>query len=67
MSNYDKIEQIASDLYSVYSESVGGKAWNGDPLPDWATFRADPAKAKQVEGWLAVARKAAEFGSLQHD
>ena len=63
----DRIEQIASNLYSVYCESVGGKAYDGKPLPDWNTFRADPQKAKQVEGWMAVARKAAEFSSLQHD
>jgi len=42
--------------YSAYCDAVGGKAFNGDPLPDWKTFRADPAKAKQADAWEAAAR-----------
>jgi hypothetical protein len=52
------VEQAAGVLYEEYCSQVGGKAFNGDPLPDWATFRADPSKLKQSDAWVAVAWKA---------
>ena len=52
-----KIEEMAGSLYEAYCTAVGGKAFNGDPLPDWKTFRADPAKQKQSNAWIAVAAK----------
>lgn len=51
-------ESLARDLYNAYCEAVGGVAFNGDPLPTWTEFRADPAKLKQSEAWLATADKA---------
>lgn len=51
-----EVELLANTLYSVYCEAVGGAAFNGDPLPTWAEFKADAHKTKQVEGWRAVAR-----------
>lgn len=48
-------EALAPALYSAYCAAVGGVAFNGDPLPDWQTFRADPAKLKQSEAWMAAA------------
>lgn len=51
-------EHIASQLYTEYCAKVGGKAFNGDPLPAWEQFAADPAKQKQVEAWRAVAKLA---------
>jgi len=56
----DKVKQLenqAALLYAVYCEAVGGLAFNGDPLPDWETFKADENKAKQVNGWRAVAQE----------
>lgn len=55
------IEKIAGQLYETYCQAVGGKAFNGDPLPTWAEFRADPAKQKQGEAWIAVAQKALQI------
>lgn len=52
----DGIELVANRFYTVYCKTVGGKSFNGDPLPDWKTFRADPTKIKQSDGWIAVAR-----------
>lgn len=49
---------VAEELYTTYCAAVGGVAFNGDPLPDWATFAADPAKTKQSEAWLATADRA---------
>lgn len=46
----------ASQLYEVYCAAVGGRAFNGDPLPHWTAFRSDPAKKKQSDAWLEVAR-----------
>jgi len=56
---YD-IEMLAGILYETYCASVGGKAFNGDPLPDWDTFRVDPTKKKQSDAWVDVARQALE-------
>lgn len=52
------MELIAGILYAAYCESVGGKAFNGDPLPKWEAFRADQSKRKQSDAWLDVAHKA---------
>lgn len=49
------IEQAAGKLYEIYCTSVGGKAFNGLPLPDWQTFRTDPTKKMQSDAWLDVA------------
>ncbi len=53
-------EKLAGILYEEYCKEVGGKAYNGDPLPDWETFRADPYKKKQSDAWIAVVVKAIE-------
>ena len=45
----------AKQLYTAYCAAVGGVAFNGDPLPSWEAFEADPKKAMQVAGWIAVA------------
>lgn len=42
-------------MYAKYTDAVGGKAWNGDNLPMWAEFRADPAKQKQSDAWVKTA------------
>jgi hypothetical protein len=49
------VEARAGVLYDAYCANVGGVAFNGDPLPNWETFRSDPAKLKQVEAWRAIA------------
>jgi hypothetical protein len=54
-------DTVAEKLYTAYCAAVGGVAFNGDPLPDWATFSADPSKEKQANGWLAAADCAMEF------
>lgn len=54
--DWEKLKSISGKLYTAYCIAVGGKAFNGDPLPDWETFRADPTKKKQSDAWLAVGR-----------
>lgn len=49
------VEDIAKEMYTKYCEAVGGRAWNGDLLPQWDEFSADTTKAKQIQGWLAAA------------
>lgn len=51
-------ETLAQRLYERYCLSVGGKAFNGDPLPSWQEFRNDPSKTKQATAWLDVASEA---------
>jgi hypothetical protein len=42
---------LAHKIYNKYCESVGGKAFNGDPLPKAEEFFNDPAKQKQADAW----------------
>ena len=58
------VDRVAAHFYAVYCDSVGGKAWNGDSLPDWAALNADPAKARIIEAWKAVARAALGFNPV---
>jgi hypothetical protein len=51
---------LADILYTEYCIAVGGVAFNGDPLPDWQTFRSDPTKRKQSGAWLRVSQVAIE-------
>lgn len=50
-------DEMAGILYEEYCDTVGGVAYNGDKLPSWNEFKADPAKSKQVAGWIAVVKK----------
>lgn len=48
--------QVAAKIaYDTYCHAVGGKAFNGDLLPEWKEFSSDPNKQKQSNGWLAAA------------
>lgn len=42
---------LAKKTYDAYCEAVGGKAFNGDPLPKSEEFFNDPAKEKQANAW----------------
>lgn len=53
-------DYIARELYNAYCAAAGGVAYNGDTLPDWETFKNDPTKKLQYEGWIAVAVRADE-------
>ncbi len=46
-----KREELAHKMYDAYCEAVGGKAFNGDPLPPASEFFADESKQKQADGW----------------
>lgn len=54
------LEDLAHTLYDEYCAAVGGKAFNGDPLPHSAEFFSDPKKAKQTYAWRVTAQKAIE-------
>ena len=58
-------ESLAGILYRRYCEGVGGKAFNGDPLPSWETFRADPEKQKQSDAWIATAEEAQKWQAFE--
>ena len=45
----------AGELYTAYCAAVGGKAFNGDPLPSWENFSKDQSKTAQARAWVAVA------------
>jgi hypothetical protein len=52
------IQELAGKMYAAYSARVGGKNFQGDPLPDWKEFSTDPKKTVQANGWIEVARVA---------
>jgi hypothetical protein len=54
-------EYIAQELYTTYCASVGGVAFNGDPLPTAQEFFSDPTKKKQSDAWLATAQRAMDL------
>jgi transcriptional regulator of met regulon len=51
-------EQLACELYDIYCEAVGGKAFNGDPLPKSEEFFKDTSKEKQANAWRKTAMAA---------
>lgn len=51
-------ETVARYLYDIYCEAVGGKAWDGRPLPSSSEFFTDASKAKQADAWREVAKHA---------
>lgn len=48
-------EALARDMYDAYCEAVGGKAYNGEPLPNSSEFFADENKTKQANAWIVAA------------
>lgn len=58
MSLEQSLEILAHTLYDHYCQAVGGKAFNGDPLPLSGEFFADESKEKQANAWRETARKA---------
>ena len=59
-------ERMAAALYGRYCESVGGVTFNGDPLPDWNTFRSDSSKSLQSGAWIDVAKLVKRWMLMGH-
>lgn len=59
LKEFDIIE-LAGQLYTEYCTMVGGKAYDGKPLPTWKEFSADSSRLIQFNAWCAVAYKALE-------
>lgn len=53
------VDQVAQAAYEAYCETVGGVAFNGDPLPDWATQRQ--RNPRIADAWRAAAKAAADL------
>ena len=58
---YSTMQKLAHAMYDVYRVQVGGKAYDGRPLPTASEFFADETKQKQAMGWFAAASKAIEM------
>jgi len=54
----EEADELAGKMYDAYCVEVGGKAFNGDPLPLWSEFGSDPNKQKQADGWRVAAQVA---------
>ena len=48
-------EVLARVMYDVYCAAVGGKAFNGDPLPPSHVFFLDQSKQLQANAWRKTA------------
>lgn len=55
---YQTVVELADVMYTAYSSGVGGVAYNGDPLPTWEEFNADPEKVMQRDAWIKAAAAA---------
>lgn len=58
---YSTTEKLAMAMYGEYCEKVGGKSYDGKPLPTAKEFFNDETKAKQARAWMAAASKALEL------
>lgn len=58
---YSTMYELAKAMYDEYCAAVGGKAYDGRPLPTSTEFFDDDSKRQQVKGWLAAASKALEL------
>jgi hypothetical protein len=52
-------DEVARIAWDTYSKAVGGKAFNGDPLPTWDVMCADEKKENLVVAWKRCARAVA--------
>ena len=58
---FSTTEKLAHAMYDAYCVQVGGKAYDGRPLPTAEEFFEDATKQKQAMGWFAAASKAIEM------
>lgn len=52
---------LAEAMYTEYCEAVGGKSYDGKPLPTAKEFFDDDSKAKQAMAWVKAAGKAIDY------
>ncbi len=61
------VEELARLQYSNYISAVGGKAFNGDPLPSAEEFFTDDSKKKQADSWRSAAASGISWAQLTCD
>jgi hypothetical protein len=61
MSGQPIQEELAHRMYDDYCNAVGGKAFNGDPLPQSEEFFSDETKQKQANAWRVAAKTAIDY------
>ena len=54
-------KDMAGVMYSMYCKAVGGKAFNGDSLPNWETFSSDKTKETQSNAWILTAKATYQY------
>lgn len=47
-------ETLTGMMFDYYREEVGGKTFDGLPLPTWKEFRENPEKKLQSDAWVAM-------------
>lgn len=54
-------DELGKTAWDAYSASVGGKAFNGDPLPAWDVMCKDEKKTQLVTAWKRAGRAVASL------
>jgi hypothetical protein len=57
----ENIEELAKAMYTKYSDSVGGKSWDGNLLPSWEEFSSDVNKQLQANAWRNASHEALHY------
>jgi hypothetical protein len=57
-------ELLGRIAWNAYLASIGGKSWNGEPLPAWEQMVADEKKKAIVAAWCEVARAIIHYYTL---
>lgn len=55
------LTEMAEVMYTEYCEAVGGKSYDGKPLPTAKEFFDDDSKVTQSMAWLRAAGKAIDY------
>lgn len=66
-THQENCEELARLMYDNYCGAVGGKAFNGDPLPKSDEFFTDASKTKQANAWRSAAAAAITWAELNPD
>lgn len=62
----DLVDHAAKVAWDAYKEAVGGKTYNGDPMPTWEELCKDETKARIVKAWEIAGRAVWKLAKLDN-
>lgn len=60
------VDHAAKVGWDAYKEAVGGKTYNGDPMPTWEELCEDETKAGIVKAWEAAGQAVWKLAKLDN-